>query len=83
MPRTRANTQSMFYIFLFLSLLILYKNVLRMRSVIYKVFLSVTCSYVLKKFFKLHLTKYNQFLLFVVVRFYKVVLNTEKLKHCS
>ena len=54
-----------------------------MRSVIYKVSLSITCSYVLKKIFKLHLTKYNQFLLFVVVRFYKVVLNTEKPKHCS
>lgn len=48
-----------------------------MRTVIYKVFLSVTCSYALKKVFKLHLTKCNQFLLFVVVRFYKAVLNTE------
>ena len=44
-----------------------------MRSIIYKVFLS----YVSKKFFKLHLTKYNEFLSFVVVRAYKVVLNTE------
>lgn len=52
-----------------------------MNSVIYKVFLSVTCAYVLKTVFKLiKFDKIKSILVVVAVRFYKAVLNTELAK---